>query len=57
MVADPLSGLPQVSVVWEASDSWALDDLLEDEGHRRQVPIMVASFEQALHIAAQRATS
>ena len=45
---------PQVSVVWEASDSWALDDLLEDEGHRRQVPIMVASFEQALHIAAQK---
>jgi DNA-binding transcriptional LysR family regulator len=43
-----------VSVVWEASDSWALDDLLEDEGHRRQVPIMVASFEQALHIAAQK---
>lgn len=45
---------PQVSVVWEASDSWALDDQLEDEGHRRQVPIMVASFEQALHIAAQK---
>ncbi len=45
---------PHVSVVWEASDSWALDDLLEDEGHRRQVPIMVASFEQALHIAAQK---
>ena len=32
-------------MVWEASDSWALDDLLEDQGHRRQVPIMVASFE------------
>ena len=44
---------PQVSVVWEASDSWALDDLLEDEGQRREVPIMVASFEQALHIASQ----
>ncbi|MGY6038708.1 HTH-type transcriptional regulator YidZ [Aeromonas sp. AE23HZ002T15] len=44
---------PQISVVWEASDSWALDDLLEDQGLHRQVPIMVASFEQALHIASQ----
>lgn len=44
---------PQISMVWEASDSWALDDLLEDEGLKREVPIMVASFEQALHIASQ----
>lgn len=50
---DNFLACPQISVVWEASDSWALDNLLEDEGLRRQVPIMVASFEQALHIASQ----
>ncbi|WP_169045621.1 HTH-type transcriptional regulator YidZ [Aeromonas salmonicida] len=44
---------PQVSMVWEANDSWALDSLLEEEGLKRNVPIMVSSFEQALHIAAQ----
>lgn len=44
---------PQISMVWEANDTWALDNLLEDEGLRREVPIMVSSFEQALHIASQ----
>lgn len=44
---------PQISMVWEANDTWALDSLLEDEGLKREVPIMVASFEQALHIASQ----
>lgn len=50
---DNFLACPQISVVWEANDSWALDNLLEDEGLHRQVPIMVASFEQALHIASQ----
>ncbi|MGL5319724.1 MAG: LysR family transcriptional regulator, partial [Aeromonas veronii] len=44
---------PQISMVWEANDTWALDSLLEDEGLKREVPIMVSSFEQALHIASQ----
>ncbi len=50
---DNFLAYPHVSVVWEASDAWALDSLLDDEGLSRQVPIRVSSFEQALHIAAQ----
>ncbi|MFB2864056.1 HTH-type transcriptional regulator YidZ [Aeromonas sp. MdU4] len=42
---------PQISMVWEANDTWAFDNLLEEEGLQREVPIMVSSFEQALHIA------
>ncbi len=32
----------QISMVWEANDTRALDSLLEDEGLKREVPIMVA---------------
>lgn len=45
---------PQVSVVWEGNDEWALDGLLAEQGLRRHVPVRVSSFEQALHIAAQQ---
>ncbi|QOH78440.1 HTH-type transcriptional regulator YidZ [Plesiomonas shigelloides] len=44
---------PQISMIWEANDTWALDNVLNDEGLKRHVPIMVSSFEQALHIASQ----
>lgn len=44
---------PHIGVTWEASDDWALDSLLAEEGLSRRMPVRVSSFEQALYIAAQ----
>ncbi|MFM5396015.1 HTH-type transcriptional regulator YidZ [Aeromonas veronii] len=41
------------SVVLEVKETWSLDMLLEDEGLKRNVSVMVSSFEQALYMAAQ----
>ncbi|WP_394126644.1 HTH-type transcriptional regulator YidZ [Vibrio hepatarius] len=40
-----------INVIWEKSEDWALDEILIEQGYRRNVRSTMASFEQALFIA------
>lgn len=40
-----------INVTWEKNDSWALDEILAEQGHTRNVSLTMASFEQALFVA------
>lgn len=40
-----------INVTWEKSEDWALDEILIEQGYRRNVRSTMASFEQALFIA------
>ncbi|KGY09974.1 HTH-type transcriptional regulator YidZ [Vibrio sinaloensis] len=42
---------PHINVVWEKSESWALDEILIEQGRTRNVNLTMASFEQALFVA------
>ena len=44
---------PHINICWEQSDTWALDDVLQDLGHKRTVALTVPGFEQSLFMAAQ----
>mgnify|MGYP003030566045 FL=1 len=44
---------PHINICWEQSDTWALDDVLHDLGHKRTVALTVPGFEQSLFMAAQ----
>ena len=42
-----------INIVWEKSESWALDEVLAEQGLTRHVALTMASFEQSLFMAAQ----
>lgn len=42
---------PHINVVWERTESWALDEILIEQGLTRNVNLTMASFEQALYVA------
>lgn len=44
---------PHINISWEQSDTWALDDVLHDLGHKRTVALTLPGFEQSLFMAAQ----
>ncbi|MDO6496994.1 HTH-type transcriptional regulator YidZ [Photobacterium swingsii] len=44
---------PHINIVWEKSESWALDEVLAENGLTRNVALTMASFEQSLFMAAQ----
>ncbi|MGF1735332.1 HTH-type transcriptional regulator YidZ [Photobacterium satsumensis] len=44
---------PHINIVWEKSESWALDEVLAEQGLTRHVALTMASFEQSLFMAAQ----
>ncbi len=42
-----------INILWEKSETWALDDVLEGQGLSRSSTLTMASFEQSLFMAAQ----
>ena len=44
---------PHINISWEQSDTWALDDVLHEQGHKRTVALTLPGFEQSLFMAAQ----
>ncbi|MDG3086428.1 HTH-type transcriptional regulator YidZ [Vibrio hannami] len=44
---------PHIGIVWENSEKWALDNVLDEIGQQRNVALTMSSFEQSLHMAAQ----
>ncbi|VUC90526.1 LysR-family transcriptional regulator YidZ [Raoultella terrigena] len=44
---------PHINISWEQIDTWALDDVLQDLGHKRTVALTLPGFEQSLFMAAQ----
>lgn len=44
---------PHIAIEWEKQETWALDDVLADLGRPRATPMVMASFEQSLFMAAQ----
>jgi len=44
---------PHINVIWEQSETWALDDVMKELALQRQVILTLSSFEQALFMAAQ----
>ncbi|ELA9309424.1 HTH-type transcriptional regulator YidZ [Vibrio parahaemolyticus] len=48
---DTFLSYAHINVAWEKNDSWALDEILAEQGHTRNVSLTMASFEQALFVA------
>ncbi|EGI0920462.1 HTH-type transcriptional regulator YidZ, partial [Salmonella enterica] len=44
---------PHISICWEQSDTWALDDVLQEMGRKRHIALSLPGFEQSLFMAAQ----
>lgn len=44
---------PHISICWEQSDTWALDNVLQESGRERTIAMSLPEFEQALFMAAQ----
>ena len=44
---------PHISICWEQSDTWALDDVLQEIGLKRNIAMSLPGFEQSLFMAAQ----
>ncbi|EJF30284.1 MULTISPECIES: HTH-type transcriptional regulator YidZ [Enterobacteriaceae] len=44
---------PHISIYWEQSDTWALDDILREMGRKRDIALSLPGFEQSLFMAAQ----
>lgn len=42
-----------INILWEKSETWALDDVLAEQGLSRSSTLTMASFEQSLFMAAQ----
>ncbi|NOH61704.1 HTH-type transcriptional regulator YidZ [Vibrio sp. RE88] len=42
-----------INILWEKSETWALDDVLEEQGLSRTSTLTMASFEQSLFMTAQ----
>ena len=44
---------PHISIFWERSDTWALDEVLKEMGRDRTIAMSLPGFEQAMFMAAQ----
>lgn len=44
---------PHISICWEQSDTWALDNVLQELGRERTIALSLPGFEQSLFMAAQ----
>jgi len=44
---------PHISIFWERSDTWALDEVLKEMGLERNIAMSLPGFEQAMFMAAQ----
>ncbi len=44
---------PHISICWEQSDTWALDNVLQESGRERTIAMSLPEFEQSLFMAAQ----
>ncbi|MRS16595.1 HTH-type transcriptional regulator YidZ [Enterobacteriaceae bacterium RIT691] len=44
---------PHISICWEKSDTWALDDVLQEAGLKRQIALSLPGFEASMFMAAQ----
>ena len=44
---------PHISISWEQSDTWALDEVLQEMGRARNIALCLPGFEQSLFMAAQ----
>ncbi|WP_144206774.1 HTH-type transcriptional regulator YidZ [Shewanella donghaensis] len=44
---------PHINIVWEKSETWALDEVLSEQGLKRNITLTMSSFEQSLFMAAQ----
>ncbi|SNY66993.1 HTH-type transcriptional regulator YidZ [Enterobacter sp. CC120223-11] len=44
---------PHISICWEQSDTWALDEVLNESGFRRQMAMSLPGFEASMFMAAQ----
>ncbi|ODR85850.1 MULTISPECIES: HTH-type transcriptional regulator YidZ [Shewanella] len=44
---------PHINILWEKSETWALDDVLIELGLSRNTVLTLASFEQSLFVAAE----
>lgn len=42
-----------INIVWEKSETWALDEVLSELGLQRSIGLTMSSFEQSLFMAAQ----
>lgn len=42
-----------ISICWEQSDTWALDNVLQELGRERTIAMSLPEFEQSLFMAAQ----
>jgi len=50
---DTFLSYPHINIVWEKSETWALDEVLIDLELKRNIALTMASFEQSLFMAAQ----
>ena len=48
-----LQRYPHISICWEQSDTWALDNVLQELGRERTIAMSLPEFEQSLFMAAQ----
>lgn len=44
---------PHISIFWERSDTWALDEVLKEMGRERNIAMSLPGFEQSMFMAAQ----
>ncbi|HCB4124083.1 TPA: HTH-type transcriptional regulator YidZ [Escherichia coli] len=44
---------PHISICWEQSDTWALDNVLQELGRERTIAMSLPEFKQSLFMAAQ----
>lgn len=44
---------PHISINWENSDTWALDEVLQESGLKRQIALSLPGFEASMFMAAQ----
>lgn len=44
---------PHISICWEQSDTWTLDDVLQEMGRKRHIALSRPGFEPSLFRAAQ----
>ena len=44
---------PHISICWEQSDTWSLDNVLQELGRERTIAMSLPEFEQSLFMAAQ----
>ena len=44
---------PHISIFWERTDTWALDEVLKEMGRERSIAMSLPGFEQSMFMAAQ----